>query len=169
MRRDLRLERIYPYAPSVVWQAISDPAALGEWLMPVFDFAPEVGREFTFRVKPQPGWDGVVHCSVLEVLPEQRLRFSWLGGGIETEVAFTLEPVAAGTRLLLEHTGFDGLRAVLISRFLRGGWGKMTRDKLPRVLARLAGGDSGGQGAAEQCHTTLIGRIVGRLTELLPK
>ena len=169
MRRDLRLERIYPHAPSVVWKAISDPVALGEWLMPVFDFAPEVGREFTFRVKPQPGWDGIVHCTVLEVWPEQRLRFSWLGGGIKTEVSFTLEPVADGTRLLLEHTGFDGIRAVLISTFLRGGWGKMTRDKLPCVLARLAGGDSMGPQDAEHCRTTLFARLVGRLTDLLPK
>ena len=139
MRRDLRLERIYPHAPSVVWKAISDPVALGEWLMPVFDFAPEVGREFTFRVKPQPGWDGIVHCTVLEVLPEQRLRFSWLGGGINTEVSLTLEPVADGTRLRLEHTGFDGIRAVLISTFLRGGWGKDD----PRQAAARVGASRG--------------------------
>ena len=169
MRRDLRIEQFYPHQPNVVWKAITDPVALGEWLMPVFDFAPDVGREFSFRVKPQPGWDGIVHCTMLEVLPEQRLRFTWRGGGIETEVVFTLEPVAGGTRLILQQSGFDGIRAVLISNFLRGGWKKMTRDKLPRVLARIAGGDAARMQEAEHCETTLLGRIVGRLTNLLPR
>ena len=52
MNRDLRFETIYPYPPSVVWQAVTDPAALGEWLMPVFEFAPEVGRNSPFASNP---------------------------------------------------------------------------------------------------------------------
>src|SRR5882672_1620934 len=140
MKRDLRLEREYDHPPALVWEALTDPAALGEWLMPTFDFAAEAGREFTFKTRPQPGWDGVVQCRVLEVVPERVLRFTWRGGNLDTEVAFRLAPTPSGTRLVLEHTGFEGLRAVIISTFLGGGWGKMLRERLPRVLARLATG-----------------------------
>jgi uncharacterized protein YndB with AHSA1/START domain len=169
MKRDLRLEQIYPYPPSAVWQAVSDPVALGEWLMPVYDFALEVGREFTFRVRPQPGWDGIVRCKVLEFEPERMLRFSWQGGALTTEVKFTLEPVAEGTRFVLEHNGFDGLRAVIISTFLRGGWGKMTRNKLPAVLARLGGSQKIVVAPTYQCQPSLVRRVLGGLTNFLPK
>jgi uncharacterized protein YndB with AHSA1/START domain len=169
MKRDLRFEQIYPYPPSVVWQAVTDPAALGQWLMPVFDFAPEVGREFTFRVKPQPGWDGIVQCKVLEIEPERLLRFSWQGGALVTEVTFTLEPVLEGTRFVLEHSGFEGLRAVIISTFLRGGWGKMTRNKLPAVLERLSGGATNLPRVEAECRPSLARRILGSLTKHLPK
>jgi uncharacterized protein YndB with AHSA1/START domain len=168
MNRDLRFETIYPYPPSVVWQAVTDPVALGEWLMPVFNFVPDVGREFTFRVKPQPGWDGVVNCRVLEVQPEHLLRFSWQGGSLTTDVKFILEPVAAGTRFILEHNGFAGLRAVIISNFLRGGWGKMTRQKLPAVLERL-GGSVATSPRNDPCHVSLPRRLLGTLTKFLPK
>jgi uncharacterized protein YndB with AHSA1/START domain len=169
MKRDLRFEQFYPYPPSVVWQAISEPEALGEWLMPVFDFALEAGREFTFRVKPQPGWDGIVQCKVLEFQPERLLRFSWQGGALVTEVKFTLEPVPEGTRLVLEHNGFDGLRAVIISTFLSGGWGKMTRSKLPAVLARLGRGEKISPLVEAECQPMLPRRILGGLTKYLPK
>jgi uncharacterized protein YndB with AHSA1/START domain len=169
MKRDLRLEQTYQYPPSVVWQAVTDPAALGQWLMPVFDFAPEVGREFTFRVKPQPGWDGIVQCKVLEIEPESLLRFSWQGGALATEVKFTLEPVPAGTRFVLEHNGFDGLRAVIISTFLRGGWGKMTRKKLPAVLDRLGGDTAAPPREETTCQPSLLHRTLGSITKYLPK
>jgi hypothetical protein len=59
MKRDLWLEQIYPYPPSVVWQAVTDPAALGQWLMPVFNFAPEASSQSDCcdsrgRVSPSP-------------------------------------------------------------------------------------------------------------------
>jgi uncharacterized protein YndB with AHSA1/START domain len=51
----------------VAWQALTDPQALAEWLMPVEGFAPVVGREFRLRARPMPGWDGVIDGKVLEV------------------------------------------------------------------------------------------------------
>lgn len=186
MKRDLRFECTYPHPPDLVWEALTEPSSLSEWLMPVFDFVPEVDREFTFRVKPQPGWDGIVRCRVLEVIPEQLLRFSWHGGGtLNTEVKISIEPVAGGTRLLLEHNGFEGLKNVIISTFMGGGWSRMTSKKLPAVLARLAGaqgisgdrpspaaemGNSAGPtNPLDECRPTMYRRVVGYLTKLLPK
>jgi uncharacterized protein YndB with AHSA1/START domain len=64
-------EVFYPHPREQVWSALTDPKALGLWLMPN-DFEPRVGHEFTFRTEPGPGWDGVVHCRVLEVDPPVR-------------------------------------------------------------------------------------------------
>lgn len=142
MRRDIRLVRTYPHPPQLVWRALTDPALISEWLMET-DFAPEVGRRFTLRTDPQPGFDGVVHCEVLELEPVRRMRWSWRGGPIDTVVSFELEPVpladAAGTRLRVHQAGFEGLPAVLVSFILSSGSRSIYGERLPRTLDRLAG------------------------------
>ena len=140
MRRDLTFEVVYPYPPERVWRALADPRALAEWLMEN-DFEPRVGHRFRFRTNPAPGFDGIVHCEVLEVDPPRRLSYSWRGGPIDTVVTWTLEPVPEGTRLRLEHKGFRGLRGLMVSFILGGGWKKkLLREKLPRYLAQMDGG-----------------------------
>ena len=64
MKRDLRYEELYPYPIDRVWEAITDPDAISDWLMPT-DFAPRLGHKFQFRTKPEPGFDGIVNCEVM--------------------------------------------------------------------------------------------------------
>ena len=42
-----------------------------------------VEHTFTFRARPMPHWDGVVHGEVMEVEPQRRLRDAWRGGSLE--------------------------------------------------------------------------------------
>jgi uncharacterized protein YndB with AHSA1/START domain len=138
MKRDIHFEVTYPHPRERVWRALTDPELLADWLMPN-DFQPEVGHTFQFRSDPAPGWDGIVHCKVLELEAPHRLAMSWKGGMIDTVVTFTLEEVAEGTKLRLDHTGFKGLRSVVVSLMMSGGWkSKMLRERLPEVLERLA-------------------------------
>lgn len=142
MKRDIKVEAIYPHPVEAVWEALTDAEALGEWLMPN-DFQPRVGHRFQFRTKPAPGFDGIVDCEVIELVERQRLAFTWRGGGIDTVVTFTLAAVPQGTRLTLEHTGFTGVRAVLVSFILGGGWKKkIIPQHLPHWLARRAARES---------------------------
>jgi uncharacterized protein YndB with AHSA1/START domain len=141
MKRDLKLERVYPQAPDRVWRALTDRRALSTWLMET-DFEPVLGHRFTFRSKPRPGWDGVTHCEITELDPPRRLAYSWRGGpgegkplALDTIVAWTLVPEGTGTRLVLEHTGFSGFRAVLLSALMKSGWQKMMRGKLAEAIA----------------------------------
>jgi uncharacterized protein YndB with AHSA1/START domain len=143
MKRDLKLERVYPQAPDRVWRALTDRAALSKWLMET-DFEPTLGHKFTFRSKPQPGWDGVTYCEVIELDPPRRLAYTWRGGAgkdkpptLDTIVRFTLAPDGSGTRLVLEHTGFSGFKSVLVSIMMKAGWAKMMRTRLPEVIASL--------------------------------
>jgi uncharacterized protein YndB with AHSA1/START domain len=123
MKRDLEFEAVYPFPPERVWKALTDRASIAQWLMEN-DFEPVVGHKFRFRAKPQPGWDGTVDCEVIEVDPPRALAYTWknAGNGIDTVVRYTLEAVPEGTRLRLRHTGFRGMRAVMVSFILGSGW-----------------------------------------------
>lgn len=140
MARPMVHEVTYPHPPERVWRALTEPAALGDWLMKT-DHQPKVGHRFEFRAEPMMGWDGVVRCEVLEADPPRRLVWSWWGGGKNprTTVTWTLSPVPGGTKLRLEHTGLAGFQGFLMRMFMDNGWGrKMLRGSLPRLLDRWA-------------------------------
>lgn len=153
MKKDIRIEAIYPQSPEKVWTALTDSRAIAAWLMPN-DFQPVVGHRFNFRTKPAPGFDGVVNCEVLEVDAPRCLSYSWEGGGIDTIVTFTLEQVNGGTRLVLEHCGFTGIRGIFVSKILGDGWRKkIIPQGLRKVLAEIDGGTFDFEaGRVAACH-----------------
>jgi uncharacterized protein YndB with AHSA1/START domain len=124
-----------PHPPETVWRALTDPDLLSEWLLPVLNFKPEAGNEFSFNAAPQPGWDGLVSCRMLEVDNQRKLSWSWVAGDIDTILTFTLEPTPSGTRLVVVQSGFkpDQKRNVAGARY---GW-KMMGEKLVEVLERV--------------------------------
>jgi uncharacterized protein YndB with AHSA1/START domain len=166
MKRDVRLSRVYPHPPELVWRALTDPALLAEWLMPN-DFRPEVGHAFTMRSDPQPGWDGVVHMKVLALEPPTLMRWSWKGGPLDTEVTFRLEPEIVlsrpATRLTLEHTGFRGPPAILVSFIMGAGWGDMMARLIPALLDELSRGESGGALRSRHPRETSAWKMLTRL------
>ena len=122
MRRDLHFEVVYPHPVEKVWATITDAGALAQWLMPN-NFEPRIGHEFQFRTKPALGFDGMIHCVVIEVNRPHKLVYSWKGGGVDTVLTWSLQSVPSGTRLRLDHTGFRGLRGMFVSTILGKGWG----------------------------------------------
>lgn len=124
-----------PHPPEKVWRALTEPALLAEWLLPVIGFELEPGARFTFKTQPYPQWDGTVSCRMLEIEPHRRLRYTWEVPFLTTEVTFTLTPTAAGTRLSLVQSGFqpDQKREFGGARY---GW-KMMGEKLVHLLERM--------------------------------
>ncbi len=121
----VNMQEMYPYAPELVWEALTDRTEISQWLMKT-DFVPNVGQEFQFTYDPGPGWRGYVDCKVLEVDPPKRLAYSWSshdGNGIST-VTWTMQPVEGGTLLTLEHTGFTGENWQKEYDGVSGGWPK---------------------------------------------
>ena len=152
MKRDLRFEAVYPHPIEKVWRAITDAKVISQWLMEN-DFEPKLGHKFMFRSKPQPGWDGKTYCEVIEHDPPRRLAYTWRGGPIDTLLRITLEPVAEGTRLVLEHTGFRGVKALMVSWIMGGGWKGIVNKHIPAVLGRMdASGELSGDTAPRDCH-----------------
>jgi uncharacterized protein YndB with AHSA1/START domain len=123
------------HRPEKVWRALTDPVLLAEWLLPVVGLELEPGAAFTFKAQPQPGWDGIVDCRILEIDAPRKLSYGWVVGGMDTVVTFTLAPTQSGTRLSLVHSGFkpDQKRNFGGARY---GW-TMMGGKLVDLLARV--------------------------------
>jgi len=124
------------HSPAKVWRALTDPQLLAEWLLPVAGLALERGTRFTFAAPPQPGWDGIVHCRLLDCDTLRKLTYTWVVGDIDTVVTFVLTPTDTGTRLSLVQSGFkeDQKRNFGGARY---GW-NMMGEKLFAVLDRIA-------------------------------
>jgi uncharacterized protein YndB with AHSA1/START domain len=127
-----------PHAPEKVWRALTDRVLLAEWLLPIVEreLALEPGAAFTLMTQPQPGWDGTVHCRMLEIELHRKLCYAWVVGDmLDTVVTFTLTPTASGTRLSLVQSGFkaDQKRNFGGARY---GW-KMMGAKLVDLLGRI--------------------------------
>ena len=140
-RTSIHVDELLGHPPAVVWRALTEPDLLARWLMPN-DFAPVAGHEFTFRAVPLPdaGFDGVVRCRVLDVEPARLLRIRWRGGRLDTTVTWRLVPEGRGTRLLLDHEGFDPDDEIQ-RRALRGfggGWRGHVVARLRELLDALA-------------------------------
>ena len=138
MTRDLKFEAVYPFTPEQVWKAITDPQALAEWLMPN-TFEPRLGHKFQFH-STSAAFTGVIECEVLEVNPPKYLAYSWRGGNQNTVVSFTLQAVAEGTRVVLEHRGFVFTEGTMAKNLLSSGWEKKIRTTLPEIIGRMVGG-----------------------------
>ena len=150
MKRDLKFEAVYAHPIERVWQAITDPTAIAHWLMKN-DFEPQLGHKFMFHSTPQPGWDGKTYCEVIELDPPRRLAYTWKGGPIDTILRITLEPLAEGkTKLVLEHTGFTGMKALMVSFIMGSGWKGIVHKHIPAVLERMSAGPLSGEPRA--CH-----------------
>jgi uncharacterized protein YndB with AHSA1/START domain len=132
VKRDLRFEVVYPRRMEDVWHALTDPGALGSWLMEN-DFKPLPGHRFHFRSKSRFGFERLIPCEVL-VVDEPRL-LSWSWGDEGSVVTFRLVAIPEGTRLTLEHTGLKGARGIALAWILSHGWVHKIEQKLPAVLA----------------------------------
>jgi uncharacterized protein YndB with AHSA1/START domain len=132
--QDILVEYDIAHPPSKVWRALTDAKLVAAWLMPN-DLVPVVGHHFTFRAQPMPGWDGVCHCEVLEVKPEELLSYTWRGGveeaskygsRLDTVVTWTLTPTSSGGTLLrLVHSGFTPKNAYAFEAMSKGWRGKV--------------------------------------------
>lgn len=130
--RTVTVEREFPFPPEKLWRALTQPHLIEEWLMKN-DFMPAVGHQFQLRMDPQPGWNGVIDCEVMEVEPNRTLSYTWGAMGTDTAVTFTLTPIANGTHLRVDQSGFrkDQAQAFAGATY---GW-KNFLGKLDQLLA----------------------------------
>src|SRR5260370_40889276 len=77
---ELKWEVFYPHPPLRVWQALTDPAALSEWLQPEGD---------------------VIDYHIVETVEQQSVSYSWTTKDCDAIVTFELEAADGGTKLRL--------------------------------------------------------------------
>lgn len=138
----IHVDQFLAHPPSRVWEALVDPEALATWFM-TNDFAPVVGHRFTFRTDPIPDttFSGVIACEVLELREAEVLSYSWVDAGrpdgLDSVVTWTLRPEGRGTRLFLEHRGFDPDDPIQARahQIMSGGWRNHVVRQLEKHLA----------------------------------
>jgi uncharacterized protein YndB with AHSA1/START domain len=133
---DIVLDEVLPHAPETIWKTLTTGQLIGRWLMEPTGFEPVEGRHFTFKTTPAGGWDGIIHCQVLEVKPNERFVYAWQGGDdgnvgygarLDTVVMWTLSRVENGTRLRLVHSGFVTPRNDTAFKNMGDGWKKVVQ------------------------------------------
>jgi len=125
----IRVDQYVPAPPEQVWRLLTESELVRLWLAEG-QVAAVVGHQFTLDM---PGY-GKQSCKVLEVDEPHRFVYTctpaWTLG-------WRLEAEAAGTRVFLEHSGFDLSDKRMAEAFNRMGPG--WRDAvLPRLAASAA-------------------------------
>ena len=126
-RASIEHDEFLPHPPATVWRALTDRDLIAQWLMPN-DFEPTVGHRFQFDT----GQWGFTDCEVLDLEPERLLRISWQNQSLDTTVTFRLVAEGTGTRVFLEHAGFD-----LADPFQQAGYEGMGEGWRSNVMRSL--------------------------------
>ena len=135
--QDIVVEEVFAHAPETIWKMLTTDKLIGRWLMAPTGFEPVEGKYFTFQTKPAGAWDGIIHCQVLEVMPNERLVYAWKGGHeenagygspLDTVVTWILSRTENGTRLRLVHSGFVLPKNASAFKTMGEGWKKVVRN-----------------------------------------
>ena len=129
MTKSIKHQFFYPHPPETVWEYLTNPELMELWLMKN-NFSPVVGTDFQFRTNPIPSldFDGIFYCKVLEVVPFEKLSYSWRSGPgegkitLDSVVVWKLQPTDKGTELFLEHSGFAKKENLNFYNGLNNGW-----------------------------------------------
>lgn len=95
------------------------------------DIKPVVAHKFNFRLEQ---YNLILDCEVLEVDEPNKLSYTWVGGGINTTVNWTLKHEEGTTYLHLEQTGFE--KEDQPFNGAKFGWIRMG-DELKKLLGNL--------------------------------
>jgi uncharacterized protein YndB with AHSA1/START domain len=133
--QDIVVDEVLPHAPETIWKTLTTGELMARWLrMSPTGFEPRKGTQFTYQTTAGGAWDGVIHCEVLEAVPNERLVYTWksghaenvgYGAPLDTVVTFTLSRVDNGTRLRLVHSGFVLPRNDAAFKNMGDGWKKV--------------------------------------------
>jgi uncharacterized protein YndB with AHSA1/START domain len=114
-RPSLTLKRRLEAPPAKVFAAWTDPAKIARWFRPSHTIRayaetdPRVGGRYRIVVHSAAGEEHEVSGTYLEVVPHEKLVFTWSGGCSpqqETLVTVSIKPDGAGSLLTLIHEQF---------------------------------------------------------------
>ncbi|MGZ3757584.1 MAG: SRPBCC family protein [Mucilaginibacter sp.] len=143
MTESIQHRFFFSHPPQTVWEYLTNAELMELWLMKS-NFQPTVGHEFQFRTNPKAdfNFDGIFYCKVLEVVPFQKLSYTWKCGpgdgtfNIDSVVNWTLEQKNNGTELLLEHNDFAIMNNLMLFNSMQEGWLKNIHKIAQRINER---------------------------------
>ena len=122
-----------------VWAALTDVDQMREWYFDLKEFKPQVGFEFDFIVEHEG--NSYHHlCKITEVIPENKIAYTWRYKGAPGNSLVTFELFAEGgkTRVKVIHTGLDTFPktpAYARKNFERG-WTQLVGTELKQFVER---------------------------------
>lgn len=124
----IRVDQFVAAPPAKAWRLLAEPDLMRLWWAEG-EVAPVVGHQVTLDM---PGY-GRQPCQVLEVDPPRRFVYTFTAAWT---LVWRLEEEGAGTRVFLEHNGFDLDDKRMAQAFdrMEPGW----RDIILPRLARAA-------------------------------
>ncbi|SDF73788.1 SRPBCC family protein [Chitinophaga filiformis] len=145
MKRDIKLKWFYPHPVETIWECLTNPDILKQWNLASSGFRAEVGFKWMEVTKPRPkmDWDGKMYFEVLEVVPLQKLSYSFKGGpgegvyNLDTVVNWILVPKDGGTELHLEQIGFKGMKNYISSFIMEMGWKNKVAKRFQQALTNF--------------------------------
>lgn len=96
---------------SKVWKALTEQKQIEKWFMAPDNFILEVGT--TFHMTGTKNGISFPHkCTIVEVIPEKKLSYTWNMNAIdgETIVTWELELQDTATKLTLTHSQWDKVK-----------------------------------------------------------
>lgn len=119
----IQLSQFIAHPPEKVWAALTEPERIAKWWAPG-DIRPVVGHRFTLDM----GKWGQQPCEILAVEEGRMISYSFSKGMV---ITFRITPEGQGTRLFLDHRGFDMNSPIGRTAYegMGNGW--------PAVLARI--------------------------------
>lgn len=133
------VEEVFNSPVEQVWQAITDKDKMKQWYFDLDAFSPTVGFEFRFAGKGHKGENYIHICRVTEVIPYQKLQYSWQYENYEgfSLVTFELFEEAGQTRVRLTHEGLESFpqnSPDFAKESFNGGWTALITQLLKKHL-----------------------------------
>ena len=130
------LEEEFNVPLEIAWRAITEKELMAKWYFDIAEFKPEVGFKFDF-VGGEEGKPYLHLCEVLEVIPLQKLRYSWKYDGYNgiSHVTFELASHNEKTVVKLIHEGTESFSEPdLATDKFREGWEYLIHRSLKEFL-----------------------------------
>ncbi len=126
----IRVDQFIAAPPAKVWRLLTEPALMKLWWAEG-QVAAVVGHQFTLDM---PGY-GKQPCTVLEVDPPHLFVYTFTAAWTLT---WRLEAEGEGTRVFLEHSGFDLNDNRMAQAFERmgAGWRDVVLPRLAQTAAQ---------------------------------
>jgi uncharacterized protein YndB with AHSA1/START domain len=134
MTETIHVDQFLAQPPEKVWRMLTEPDRLARWWAHG-DIRPEVGHRFTMDM----GRWGPQLCTVTEVDEPVLLSYTFGEGTVDWTITWRLAGEGGGTRLFLEHAGFDldDPRHQHAFTTMGNGWATAVLPKLARELEEV--------------------------------
>ena len=138
------IERTLNAPVARVWEALSDIDQMRQWYFDLKEFKPEVGFEFEFVVEHE-GTSYHHLCRVTEVVPQQKIAYTWRYKGEPGDSLVTIELFPEDdkkTRVKLTHTGIETFpkTPAYARKNFESGWTTLIGSELKQFVEKTKKG-----------------------------